>query len=270
MELEKEIIKEVLRRAQNENLQDIKDSWDMRGFIGRKKTELAEEIKSYKKEILTYQDELKDLRKELTQSKNTIEDLESKKQLLQEEIKKLQQEITIEQAKNEVKAQQKKVIESRQKLLPAALKSVQIYLKDGSIAKAKPAQKLFSEDIYKKYRVELKENHILKTQISKLELENKLLSIELRDFYAELSLEGMGALESKSKGESKLESLLDSSEKDKEKLQEKAGLQRKTKSTELTDNNGEFIATEEDISEFKQMLKVEKEKRRTKEKTHKK
>lgn len=251
MELEKEIIKEVLRRAENENIQDIKDSWDMRGFIGRKKKEIAEEIKSYKQEILTYQDELKGLRKELTEGKNTIEDLESQKQKLQEEITQLTQDLIVEKAKSGNKAEQKKVLESRQKLLPAALKSVQIYLKDGSVAKAKPAQKLFSEDIYKKYRVELKENHILKTQLSELELENKRLSIELRDFYAELMLEGMDTTQNQ---ESK-ESLLEKSENatKKEKLT--------AKSSQVIDSQGEFIATQEDISEFKQMLKAQKEKK---------
>lgn len=251
MELEKEIIKEVLRRAENENIQDIKDSWDMRGFIGRKKKEIAEEIKSYKQEILTYQDELKGLRKELTEGKNTIEDLESQKQKLQEEITQLTQDLIVEKAKSGAKAEQKKVLESRQKLLPAALKSVQIYLKDGSVAKAKPAQKLFSEDIYKKYRVELKENHILKTQLSELELENKRLSIELRDFYAELMLEGMDTTQNQ---ESK-ESLLEKSENatKKEKLT--------AKSSQVINSQGEFIATQEDISEFKQMLKAQKEKK---------
>lgn len=251
MELEKEIIKEVLRRAENENIQDIKDSWDMRGFIGRKKKEIAEEIKSYKQEILTYQDELKGLRKELTEGKNTIEDLESQKQKLQEEITQLTQDLIVEKAKSSNKAEQKKVLESRQKLLPAALKSVQIYLKDGSVAKAKPAQKLFSEDIYKKYRVELKENHILKTQLSELELENKRLSIELRDFYAELMLEGMDTTQNQESKESLLEKTENATKK--EKLT--------AKSSQVIDSQGEFIATQEDISEFKQMLKAQKEKK---------
>lgn len=251
MELEKEIIKEVLRRAENENIQDIKDSWDMRGFIGRKKKEIAEEIKSYKQEILTYQDELKGLRKELTEGKNTIEDLESQKQKLQEEITQLTQDLIVEKAKSGNKAEQKKVLESRQKLLPAALKSVQIYLKDGSVAKAKPAQKLFSEDIYKKYRVELKENHILKTQLSELELENKRLSIELRDFYAELMLEGMDTTQNQESKESLLEKTENATKK--EKLT--------AKSSQVIDSQGEFIATQEDISEFKQMLKAQKEKK---------
>lgn len=251
MELEKEIIKEVLRRAENENIQDIKDSWDMRGFIGRKKKEIAEEIKSYKQEILTYQDELKGLRKELTEGKNTIEDLESQKQKLQEEITQLTQDLIVEKAKSGNKAEQKKVLESRQKLLPAALKSVQIYLKDGSVAKAKPAQKLFSEDIYKKYRVELKENHILKTQLSELELENKRLSIELRDFYAELMLEGMDTTQNQESKESLLEKTENATKKEK----------ITAKSSQVIDSQGEFIATQEDISEFKQMLKAQKEKK---------
>lgn len=251
MELEKEIIKEVLRRAENENIQDIKDSWDMRGFIGRKKKEIAEEIKSYKQEILTYQDELKGLRKELTEGKNTIEDLESQKQKLQEEITQLTQDLIVEKAKSSTKAEQKKVLESRQKLLPAALKSVQIYLKDGSVAKAKPAQKLFSEDIYKKYRVELKENHILKTQLSELELENKRLSIELRDFYAELMLEGMDTTQNQESKESLLEKSENATKKEK----------FTAKSSQVIDSQGEFIATQEDISEFKQMLKAQKEKK---------
>lgn len=261
MELEKEIIKEVLRRAENENLQDIKDSWDMRGFIGRKKDELAEEIKSYKQEILTYQDELKDLRKELADGKHTIEDLESKKQRLEEDIKQLTQELKVEQAKSEVKAEQKEVLNSRQKLLPAALKSVQIYLKDGSVAKAKPAQKLFGEDIYKKYRVELKENHILKMQLTELELENKRLSIELRDFYAELVLEGMSANEPKeATKKAKIETLFDDNKESNNKANNQTGLKEK-KSSEIIDSKGDFIATQEDISEFKQMLKAQKEKR---------
>ena len=81
--------------------------------------------------------------------------------------------------------------------------------------------------MYKKYRVAFKENHTLKSRLSELELENKRLHIELRDFYSELALEGMGALESSAKDQPLPEPK-------------------------------EIIATDEDLSDFKKMLKAQK------------
>lgn len=233
----KDLLKDLVKRADELTLEQIKESWEIAGAIKSKQEALQKELQSYKDEILTQQATLKDLRTQESALKEQIKELESKKRKASEELAKLHDEISVQKIITQAKKAKLELQESRKQILPGSLKSVQIYLKDGSIAKAKPAQKLFGEDVYKKYRVAFKENHTLRNHISELELENKRLQIELRDFYADLALEGMGALESKK--------------------QETKPLPKEPK---------EIIATEEDLSDFKKMLQDHK---RNKTKNHK-
>lgn len=233
----KDLLKDLVKRADELTLEQIKESWEIAGAIKSKQEALQKELQSYKDEILTQQNTLKDLRSQESALKEQIKELESKKRNASEELAKLHDEISVQTIITQAKKAKLELQESRKQILPGSLKSVQIYLKDGSIAKAKPAQKLFGEDVYKKYRVAFKENHTLRNHISDLELENKRLQIELRDFYADLALEGMGALESKA-----------------------------TQEQQLPKEPKDIIATEEDLSDFKKMLQDHK---RNKAKNHK-
>lgn len=230
--LTKDLLKDLVKHADELTLEQIKESWELAGVIIDKADSLQKELQSYKDEILSSQATLKDLRAKESALKEQIQELESKKRNASNELAKLNDEISVQKIINQAKKAKLELQESRKQILPGSLKSVQIYLKDGSIAKAKPAQKIFSEDVYKKYRVAFKENRTLKIHISSLELENKRLQIELRDFYSDLALEGMGALESKA-----------------------------TQEQQLPLDSKDIIATEEDLSDFKKMLQDHKRKK---------
>ncbi len=194
-QIQQEVLKEIAKKSDTIGLQDIKEGWEIMSAIKIKSDTFAKEIKSYKDEINALQNQLKTMRKTIKTTQQQLLTLESQKQATTEELQSLQKDFNIKKIQAQSKTQHQKIQENRSAILPGALKNVEIYLKDGSITKAKPAQKVFGEDLYKKYRVELKENRVLKNKISELELENKRLEIELRDFYAELQLEGIGALE---------------------------------------------------------------------------
>lgn len=225
--LQKDLVKDIAKRANTLSLQDIQEGWKLAGAIADRQAALQKELQGYKDEILASQATLKSLRAKVAEYKSVLATLESKERQARQELARLHDEISIQTIIKESKLANQKLQESRKQILPGSLKSVEIYLKDGSIAKAKPAQKIFGEDVYKKYRVAFKENHTLKSRLSELELENKRLHIELRDFYSELALEGMGALESN------------------------------TKDQPLPEPK-EIIATDEDLSDFKKMLKAQK------------
>ncbi len=193
-QLQKEILKEVVKKSDEITIEDIRQNWELFDTIERKREKFKNDIQGYQDELILAQSELRNLRLAIQENKQSLQTMESQILQKQEELQKLNRDLSIKQVQYNAKQQREMIQENRSKILPAALKSVSIYLKDGSIAKVKPAQKVFSEDIYKKYRVQIKENHILKSKISDLELENKRLQIELRDFYTELKLEGMGAI----------------------------------------------------------------------------
>lgn len=196
-QLKKDILIEIVRKGDKINLDEITEGWEAIKTIQSKTNKFLEKINDYKNEIDTLQEQLRLLRKEERSIQAYLKTFDDKKIAINEELQELQKQLEIKKIRHNSQAEQQELINDRNKILPGALRSVEIYLKDGSITKAKPAQRLFSEDLYKKYRVELKENRILKARISELELENKRLEIELRDFLTDLKLEGMGALESK-------------------------------------------------------------------------
>lgn len=237
----KELLKDIIKKSDSISIDEIRECWEITGIIDDKRQSLQKEFDSYKKEILASQKKLKELRAQESALKDELKTLESKRGEIKEEIAKLRNDLSVQQAINNSKKDSIDVQQARKSILPGALKSVEIYLKDGSIAKAKPAQKVFGEDVYKKYRVELKENRTLKAELSKIELENKRLNIELRDFYTEMALEGMGALESESK---------DSGDEVKKPQ--------------------DMVFSDEDLNDFKKMLKASKEAKENKEKRDKK
>lgn len=198
-QVEKDILIEIVKKGDSIELNEVQEGWEIIKTIQTKTRKFLEEISGYKSEIATLQVQLRILRKEMLGTQEQIKILNDKKSALNDELEVLQRHLDVKKIQYDAYTKQQAILNRRDKILPSALKSIDIYLKDGSTTKAKPAQKIFSEDLYKKYRVELKENHILKHRISELELEKKRLEIELRDFYTDLRLEEMGALDKESK-----------------------------------------------------------------------
>ena len=149
----KDLLKDIVKKADTLTLQEIKENWEIVGIIAHKKETLQKELNSYKSDIADSQAILKDLRAKEAELKDTLNELTTKKYEVSEELSRLRDELSVQKVINNAKRAKLDLQETRKQILPGALRSVQIYLKDGSIAKAKPAQKIFSEDIYKKYRV---------------------------------------------------------------------------------------------------------------------
>lgn len=172
-----------------EKSSDIKESWEIAQLFEEEREKFKQEIFSYKQDILQAKKTLKKMRLQIADSKDKIEKFEELKNQKISEIEAIKQDLFKQKIKKNIsKLNHEKyqmINEKKEEILPKPLETVDIYLKDGSVAKARPAKRIFTDNLYKKYRVILKENKILKEQILEFELENSKLKIELRDFYAE-------------------------------------------------------------------------------------
>ncbi|PAF42326.1 hypothetical protein BKH45_04770 [Helicobacter sp. 11S03491-1] len=167
----------------------MKESWEVARLFEEERERFAQEVLSYKNEIAQAKIALKEIRHKVIKYKNQIKTLEDTKEEKTNEINQIKQEIFKQKIKknlSKLRSEKHQIIhEKREEILPKPLETIDIYLKDGTIAKARPVKKTFTDTLYKKYRILLKENKMLQEQILDFELENSKLKIELRDFYAE-------------------------------------------------------------------------------------
>ncbi|MFC3847267.1 nickel-binding protein Mua [Helicobacter baculiformis] len=178
---------------------EIKEKWEVVRLFEEERQKFQEELQVYENEIAQARAVLKDLRAELLEAKNHLKDLETRQQSKKEEIKAIQQELFTHKVQRDLVAKQKnreEILDQEDKeLLPQPVSFVEIYLKDRSVARARPAKRFFSDQLYRKYRVLLRENRALKDRIFELDLENSTLKIELRDIKTKDFLKANGYLE---------------------------------------------------------------------------
>ncbi|CAM2749523.1 nickel-binding protein Mua [Helicobacter felis] len=180
---------------------DIKEKWEIVRLFEEERQKFQEELQAYENEIAQARSALKALRSELMEAKNHLKDLENRHQNKKEEIKTLQQELFTHKVQRDLVLKQKnreERLEQDEELLPQPVSFVEIYLKDRSVAKARPAKRFFGDQLYRKYRVLLRENKALKDRIFELDLENSTLKIELRDIKTKEFLRANGYLEEES------------------------------------------------------------------------
>ncbi|WP_199769195.1 nickel-binding protein Mua [Helicobacter cynogastricus] len=180
---------------------DIKEKWEIVRLFEEERQKFQEELQAYENEIAQARSALKTLRSELIEAKNHLKDLEARHQNKKEEIKTLQQELFTHKVQRDLVLKQKnreERLEQDEELLPQPVSFVEIYLKDRSVAKARPAKRFFGDQLYRKYRVLLRENKALKDRIFELDLENSTLKIELRDIKTKEFLRVNGYLEEES------------------------------------------------------------------------
>ncbi|PAF48595.1 hypothetical protein BKH46_00855 [Helicobacter sp. 12S02634-8] len=166
----------------------MKESWELVELFEAERERFKQESQAYKQEIEQSKKTLKDLRAQITQLKAIIKKFEDIQSQKIEAIKQVNQELFKYKIKKNISAlhyEKSQLLSKKDEILPKPLETIDIYLKDGSTAKAKPTKKVFSDTLYRKYRVVLKENKALKDQMLGLELENAKLKIELRDFHTE-------------------------------------------------------------------------------------
>ncbi|PAF41545.1 hypothetical protein BJI48_08390 [Helicobacter sp. 11S02596-1] len=179
----------------------MKESWELVRLFEDERERFKQEILSYQEEISQAKAKLKKIRQQVEESKNEVQKLEETKQEKIDEIKDIKRHLFEQKIKKNIsklKNEKLQIInEKKEEILPKPLELIEIYLKDGTVAKARPVKRVFTDGLYKKYRVILKENKILKEQILELELENSKLKIELRDFYAEDMLKANQSLDHK-------------------------------------------------------------------------
>ncbi|WP_205588350.1 nickel-binding protein Mua [Helicobacter vulpis] len=179
---------------------EIKEKWEVVRLFEEERQKFQEELQVYENEIAQARAVLKDLRAELLEARTHLKELENRQQSKKEEIKVIQQELFSHKVQRDLVAQQKhkqELLDQAQdeELLPQPVDFVEIYLKDRSVAKARPAKRFFGDQLYRKYRVLLRENRALKDRIFELDLENSTLKIELRDIKTKDFLSANGYLE---------------------------------------------------------------------------
>ncbi|WP_147277557.1 nickel-binding protein Mua [Helicobacter mustelae] len=178
-----------------EKINDIKDTWEIYKIFESERQKFKEEEKEYSGEIQSYQEILRDYRQKIKLTKLELEGLQKKIKEEEEALSSLKEkkdQHKILEMMQTLQQQKKQIQEKKRKIMPNALKEVKVYNKHGKIAGMQPAENLYGEELYQKYRVALKESRELKNKISDLELENRQLRIEVRDSYAELALQELG------------------------------------------------------------------------------
>lgn len=172
-----------------EKSSEIKESWEIARLFEAEREKFRQDIAIYEREINQAKATLRDIRLKTLDLKDEIEKLNAKKEETITQINEINQDLFRHKIKKNIsnlKHEKYQIVhEKKEEILPKPIESVDIYLKDGSIAKARPVKKIFSDMLYKKYRIILRENRSLKEQILEFELENSKLKIEVRDFYTE-------------------------------------------------------------------------------------
>ncbi|WP_233709638.1 nickel-binding protein Mua [Helicobacter suis] len=173
------IFQEFIKKAPK-----MKEHWEVVQLFEEERQKFQEELQAYEDEIKQARGVLRDLRAQVAQIKKKLKDLQVYRQDKEEEIKQIKQELLSHQIQRDLLHLQKdkpEIPDSEQEPLPQPVEFVEIYLKDHSIAKARPAKRFFSDQLYRQYRVLLRENRMLKDRVFGLDLENSTLKIELRD-----------------------------------------------------------------------------------------
>ncbi|BDQ28362.1 nickel-binding protein Mua [Helicobacter ailurogastricus] len=173
------IFEEFIKKAS-----EMKESWEVVQLFEEERQKFHEELQAYEEEIENARAVLRDLRAQVMQTKEQIKELQDCQKSKEEEIQEIRQELLSHKIKRDLLQLEKDkpdIPQSSDEPLPQALEVVEIYLKDRSIARARPAKRYFGDQLYRQYRVLLRENHVLKDRIFGLDLENSTLKIELRD-----------------------------------------------------------------------------------------
>ncbi|CRF46173.1 nickel-binding protein Mua [Helicobacter heilmannii] len=172
------IFQEFIKKAP-----EMKESWEVVQLFEEERQKFQEELQAYEEEIENARAVLRDLRAQMVQTKDQIKELQTLQKSKEEEIQEIRQELLSHKIKRDLwqLEKDKPELQESNEPLPQALEVVEIYLKDHSIARARPAKRYFADQLYRQYRVLLRENHVLKDRVFGLDLENSTLKIELRD-----------------------------------------------------------------------------------------
>lgn len=184
MKEDKKIFQDFIQKSS-----EIRETWEIVQLFEEERAKFKQEFLTYENEIKQAKKLLKELRLQSSKIKEEILTMKELKEKKTKEMQELRQDLFKQKIKKNISKLrlEKDQIqhEKKDEILPKPLEAIDIYLKDGTIAKARPTKKVFTDALYKKYRVILKENKALKDQMLEYELENSKLKIELRDFYTE-------------------------------------------------------------------------------------
>ncbi|GMB92533.1 nickel-binding protein Mua [Helicobacter bizzozeronii] len=176
----------------------MKEKWEVVQLFEEERQKFQEELRSYEQEIEQARAVLKKLRAEVMETKESLKNLQKRQKDKEQEMQQLKEELLSHRVKRDLLVLEKDkefLQEDSHEPLPQPVSLVEIYLKDRSVAKARPAKRFFGEQLYRKYRVLLRENHMLKDKLFKLDLENSTLKVELRDIKTKDFLSANGYVE---------------------------------------------------------------------------
>lgn len=183
-----------------QQLSEIKETWEIYQIFEGERKKFLSEVQGYNAEIQAHQEILKDYRRQIREAKQELESIFALKQKEEIELEALKENKSKQKLKNIIKSlhqERQKIKEKKHEFMPSVLKEVEVYDQNKQKQTLQPVHNIYSEDLYKKYRVNLKESRELKNKVMELELENMQLKVEIRDFYTEMALKERMEFESK-------------------------------------------------------------------------
>lgn len=181
-----------MKKSHAQKLVAIKETWEIFEIFEAERTQILNDTKIYEAEILKSQEILKNLREKHSTLREENRALEAKKEELNFEIQDLMREKNDQIFRKKIQkiyAEREKISAQKDEILPEKLEKIEVILDDGERAFLAPTRAVYDDELLHRYRVCLKENHACKQKISSLEMENKELKIELRDYFVELNLQ---------------------------------------------------------------------------------
>lgn len=152
-----------------QNIDNIKETWQIVEFFESEFEKFKADVGSYKDTIAKEQESLKAIRSEHLELQDSIKQARDKLANLKEQRENINQYTPDS-------------IDNLRKNIPIrALQKVDIRLKDGVVVKANPASDVYSKEIVEKYVTCLRELKSLKAKLMDSDLENAKLKKELKE-----------------------------------------------------------------------------------------
>ncbi|RDU71569.1 hypothetical protein CQA66_06310 [Helicobacter aurati] len=191
---EQEIFLEFVAKAEA-----IKESWQIVKIFENKKKEFAERLREYNLLIKDKEKQLKILTAEITDANNLLKDAHKELDEVQSRLDYVRTNAKIVTKTNQQLTFQCQEEEDVENILDfdgiigdfQPVTAVSVHVKNGATAMARAAQIIYDSTLYVAYQKASNRLLQLKEYVTKLELTNKKLAVELRDLFEEDSFKEM-------------------------------------------------------------------------------
>ncbi|PAF44566.1 nickel-binding protein Mua [Helicobacter sp. 11S02629-2] len=174
----------------------IKEAWQIEEIFDKEKLKFLNFLDSKNAELESKEEELKLVTQDLLEANTLLKDAHSELNLLRIELADLQSKAKLYKTKLEKETLEDNDVESNTQSKDfldieyffkefAPLDIVNVHVKNGNIARARIAQKVYGEELYSYYKKGIVKLINLKDKVLELELTNSKLEVELKNLYME-------------------------------------------------------------------------------------